>query len=152
MQLVLVLSALIRTISASRRKFNGTTVVHKNNGHEMDSAGGLYLSIHFRWNKEVPHFFDYTVTQQDKTLIRKQMKVIEDKHVSGLMRQNNTLPLVIGCEDEPMYAGGILHKLMHALGAIHTHQRMDRDYYIKYHKECEKASHSALAPFNKGPI
>jgi len=42
------------------------------------------------------------------------------------------------CKNHPLYTGGILHELMHALGAIHTHQRMDRDKHIYYKEDCVK--------------
>ena len=79
MKLILVFSTIIVTISAIRRQFNCTTDVHQNDGSEMNRAGCLDLGIHFRWNKKVPYFFDYTVMPKDKALIRKQMKVIEEK-------------------------------------------------------------------------
>jgi len=31
---------------------------------------------------------------------------------------------------------GVIHELFHALGAIHTHKRMDRDDYITYDRRC----------------
>ena len=42
------------------------------------------------------------------------------------------------CKNDPMYAGGILHELMHALGAIHTQERTDRDDHIYYQERCVK--------------
>ena len=43
------------------------------------------------------------------------------------------------CEEGSMLSGGVLHELFHALGAIHTHQRTDRDKYIRYEERCSKA-------------
>ena len=40
------------------------------------------------------------------------------------------------CEGSTALSGGVLHELMHVLGAMHTHKRMDRDKYIDYRKEC----------------
>ena len=54
-------------------------------------------------------------------------------------------------EHEHIFTGGILHKLMHALGAIHTHQRMDRDKYINYQEWCvaaDKRDQYRKVPFN----
>jgi len=39
-------------------------------------------------------------------------------------------------DNSKMIRGGVIHELFHALGAIHTHQRMDRDYYVTHNDQC----------------
>merc|ERR1712025_413324 len=40
--------------------------------------------------------------------------------------------------DNSLWSGGVIHELFHALGAIHTHEREDRDRYVTYNKRCLK--------------
>jgi len=40
--------------------------------------------------------------------------------------------------DNSLWSGGVIHELFHALGAIHTHEREDRDRYVTYNKTCLK--------------
>jgi len=39
-------------------------------------------------------------------------------------------------DNSEMIRSGVIHELFHALGAIHTHQRKDRDYYVTYNRRC----------------
>jgi len=40
------------------------------------------------------------------------------------------------CNDNSDIRGGVIHELFHALGAIHTHQRKDRDRQFTYDSRC----------------
>jgi len=40
------------------------------------------------------------------------------------------------CNDNSDIRGGVIHELFHALGAIHTHQRKDRDRHVTYDSRC----------------
>jgi len=53
-----------------------------------------------------------------------------------LFMSHNQLTDHPSCRGGEMYSGGVLHELMHALGAIHTHQRQDRDRYVTIDESC----------------
>jgi hypothetical protein len=40
------------------------------------------------------------------------------------------------CKDNPNITGGIMNRLFTVLGIMHTHQRYDRDDFVKYNKDC----------------
>ena len=40
------------------------------------------------------------------------------------------------CKDDPNITGGIMNRLFAVLGIMHTHQRHDRDDFVKYNKDC----------------
>jgi len=54
-----------------------------------------------------------------------------------LFKSNNQFTDQPHCGDNSKdIRGGVIHELFHALGAIHTHQRKDRDYYVTYTEKC----------------
>merc|ERR1712106_679343 len=64
----------------------------------------------FRWSGgKVPFFFQVSVSNDDRTMIRHMMRQIEAR-------------------------GGLLHEMFHMFGVMHTQMRTDRDKYINVYK------------------
>jgi len=67
-------------------------------------------------------FSAFVEPQQGLKVLFKSHYQFADKH---FCRGNNTI-----------ISGGVIHELFHALGAIHTHQREDKEKYVTYNKRC----------------
>jgi len=67
-------------------------------------------------------FSAFVQPQQGLKVLFKSHHQFADKH---FCRGNNTI-----------ISGGVIHELFHALGAIHTHQREDREKYVTYNDKC----------------
>jgi len=78
-----------------------------------DGFGGEYRSLNFS---------AFVQPQQGLKVLFKSRHQFADKH---FCRGNNTI-----------ISGGVIHELFHALGAIHTHQREDREKYVTYNDKC----------------
>jgi len=78
-----------------------------------DGFGGEYRSLNFS---------AFVQPQQGLKVLFKSHHQFADKH---FCRGNNTI-----------ISGGVIHELFHALGAIHTHQREDREKYVTYNDKC----------------
>ena len=68
------------------------------------------------------NFSAFVQPQQGLKVLFKSRHQFADKH---FCRGNNTI-----------ISGGVIHELFHALGAIHTHQREDKEKYVTYNDKC----------------
>jgi len=75
------------------------------------------------WSR-ILNFNAYVQPQFPQKVLFRSHHQFTDKHFCG---GSNTI-----------ISGGVIHELFHALGAIHTHQREDRERYVIYNQTCLK--------------